>query len=127
MSFLGSIFTWWNGATIGTRLFSARNGYCVGEDGFGNRYFASKKDARRWVIYNGSNDSSRVPPEWHGWLHGTYDELPEDILPPKRSWEKEATGNLTGTPQAHRPAGALEMGGKRARATGDYEPWSPES
>lgn len=79
------------------------------------------------MIYSGSNDSSRVPPEWHGWLHGTYDELPEDILPPKRSWEKEATGNLTGTPQAHRPAGALEMGGKRARATGDYEPWSPES
>ena len=127
MSFLGSIFTWWNGATIGTMLFSARNGNCVGEDDFGNRYFASKKDGRRWVIYNGSNDSSRVTPEWHGWLHGTYDALPQDILPPKRAWEKEATGNLTGTPKAHRPAGALEMGGKRASATGDYESWSPEN
>lgn len=127
MSILGSIFTWWNGATIGTALFSARNGTCVGEDDFGNRYFASKKDHRRWVIYNGANDASRVPPEWHGWLHGTYEGLPEDVLPKKRDWEKQATGNLTGTPLAHRPAGALEKGGKRARATGDYEAWSPDS
>jgi NADH:ubiquinone oxidoreductase subunit len=28
--------------------------------------------------------------------------------------------------QAYRPQGALEQGGRRARATGDYEAWSPE-
>ncbi len=127
MSILGSIFTWWNGATIGTALFSARNGRCVGEDIFGNKYYSGKKSNKRWVIYNGSNDASRVAPEWHGWLHGTLDDLPDQILPPKRDWEKEATGNLTGTPNAHRPTGALEKGGKRATASGDYESWSPDS
>jgi len=33
---------------------------------------------------------------------------------------------MTGTAHAYRPAGALEQGGKRAAATGDYEAWSPE-
>ncbi|MFM6853450.1 MAG: NADH-ubiquinone oxidoreductase subunit NDUFA12 family protein, partial [Sphingopyxis sp.] len=67
MAILGKIFTWWDGATIGTLLFSARNGVNVGEDSLGNRYFQSRNGDRRWVIYNGSNDASRVPPEWHGW------------------------------------------------------------
>jgi NADH:ubiquinone oxidoreductase subunit len=33
---------------------------------------------------------------------------------------------MTGTPLAYRPSGALEKGGKRAAATGDYEAWTPE-
>ena len=37
-----------------------------------------------------------------------------------------ATANATGTPAAYRPAGALERGGARAPATGDYEAWQPE-
>ena len=41
-------------------------------------------------------------------------------------WQKEHLPNLTGTPEAYRPAGSLERGGKRARATGDYEAWQPE-
>ncbi len=73
------------------------------------------------MLYKGSNDASRVPPEWHGWLHGTFDELPTDILPAPRAWEKEASPNLTGSTGAYRPAGALERGGQRAAATGDYE------
>tara|TARA_R110001599_G_scaffold223889_5_gene423069 strand:+ start:11858 stop:12265 length:408 start_codon:yes stop_codon:yes gene_type:complete len=131
MNILANIFTWWNGATIGTALFSARNGQRVGEDVFGNVYFQSKKESsghparRRWVIYNGANDASRVPPEWHGWLHHSYDEIPESHLPQARIWEKEPSGNLTGTAQAYRPAGALEEGGRRAAATGDYESWNP--
>lgn len=133
MGLLANIFTWWDGATIGTSLFSARNGKCVGEDVFGNTYHQEKKpskndgppEGRRWVIYNGANDASRVPPEWHGWLHHSYDEIPESHLPQPRIWEKDPTGNLTGTANAYRPAGALEAGGVRAVATGDYEPWSP--
>lgn len=131
MTILGKIFTWWDGATIGTAIFSAMNGRAVGEDHLGNRYFQSKKAGkagqkdRRWVIYNGANDASRVPPEWHGWLHYSFDDAPESHLPPARIWEKEPTANLTGTAQAYRPQGALEAGGVRARATGDYEPWSP--
>ena len=95
MNILAKIFTWWNGATIGTSLFSARNGKRVGEDVFGNLYFQAKKGGtghpagQRWVIYNGANDASRVPPEWHGWLHHSYDEIPESYLPQPRIWEKE--------------------------------------
>jgi NADH:ubiquinone oxidoreductase subunit len=130
MGLLMSIFTWWDGATIGTSLFSRRNGRKVGEDALGNVYFETKPGVRgqqrRWVIYNGSNDASRVPPEWHGWLHGTLDEVPDRGLPPPRAWEKPALPNVTGTPLAYRPSGALERGGRRAAATGDYEAWSPD-
>lgn len=127
MGILSKIFTWWDGATIGTALFSMRNGVQVGSDDAGNRYYQSKDTVRRWVIYNGANDAGRVDPDWHGWLHHTHDGAPETYLPPARNWELDATGNLTGTSAAYRPAGALEQGGKRARAVGDYEAWSPDA
>lgn len=132
MGILMKIFTWWDGATIGTSLWSARNGEHVGTDAQGNKYYRSTKRKtpegleRRWVIYDGANDASRVPSEWHGWLHHSYDELPESHLAPPRIWEVDYTPNVTGTSQAYRPLGALERGGKRARATGDYEAWTPE-
>jgi len=128
MGLLKSIFTWWEGATIGTRLFSSFNGAKVGADALGNAYFESKKSIagrmRRWVIYSGANDASRVPPEWFGWLHHQTDAIPEQ-LPAPRSWVKPPVPNLTGTSAAYRPSGALERGGNRAAATGDYEAWSP--
>lgn len=131
MGILSKIFTWWDGATIGTALFSAMNGEHVGTDAQGNKYYRAKKKSpdgreRRWVIYDGANDASRVPAEWHGWLHGAFDDIPESHLPPPRVWEVDYTPNATGTPAAYRPAGALERGGQRARATGDYESWTPE-
>ena len=126
------IFTWWDGATIGTSLWSARNGEHVGTDAQGNKYYRSSKKLpdgreRRWVIYDGPNDASRVPAEWHGWLHGSFDGVPESFLPPARIWEVDFVPNATGTQNAYRPQGALEQGGVRARATGDYEAWSPDS
>ncbi len=137
MGFLSKIFTWWDGATIGTLLHNALKGELVGTDAQGNRYYREKKrgknDAfgqeRRWVIYKGANDASRVPAEWHGWLHGSFEDgaVPESNLPPPRIWEADFTPNATGTPGAYLPQGALERGGKRARATGDYEAWSPEA
>lgn len=126
MGLLKQIFTWWNGATIGTSLFTRRNGRRVGSDAAGNVYFQSKKGDRRWVIYSGSNDSSRIPPEWFSWLHHQIDDLPDDALPPVRRFQKPPTANLTGTPHAYRPSGALERGGNRAAATGDYQAWAPE-
>jgi NADH:ubiquinone oxidoreductase subunit len=136
MSILSKLFIWWDGATFGTMLDNARNGERVGTDAQGNAYFRAKKpfpkghpragQERRWVIYAGPNDASRVPPEWHGWLHSTFDGIPESFLPPARIWEVDYTPNATGTALAYRPQGALEKGGVRARATGDYEAWSPE-
>ena len=138
------IFTWWDGATIGTHLWASRaKGEHVGTDAAGNKYYRAKPKTgakaaaandgsytsrdKRWVIYNGANDASRVPSEWHGWLHGTYDEVPESHLPPPRVWEVDYTPNATGTAAAYRPQGALERGGQRARAVGDYEAWTPGS
>lgn len=133
MGILAKIFTWWNGATIGTSLWSSRFGEHVGTDAQGNKYYRSAKlkttqgYERRWVIYAGANDASNVPAEWFGWLHHNADGLPESYLPPPRIWEVDYTPNATGTAQAYRPLGALERGGKRARATGDYEAWSPDA
>ena len=137
MGILSKIFTWWDCATIGTLLDSGLTGEHVGTDAQGNRYFRAKKRQaaggpfagreRRWVLYNGANDASRVPPEWHGWIHGTFDGVPESYLPPARIFEVDYTPNATGTPAAYRPQGALERGGQRARATGDYEAWSPDA
>lgn len=132
MGILAKIFTWWDGATIGTLLYSSRNGVLVGEDDLGNRYYKSRtvksgEAERRWVMYNGANDAARVSPDWHGWLHNTFEGEPETYLPPVRGWELDRPGNPTGSDAAYRPKGAIEAGGKRARATGDYQAWSPDA
>ena len=131
MTILGKIFTWWDGATIGTHLWSWRHGEKIGTDAQGNAYYRGGKHPdgreRRWVIYQGANDASRVPAEWHGWLHGSFDGVPESNLPPPRIWEADYEPNATGTAAAYRPAGALERGGRRAAASGDYEAWSPDA
>jgi NADH:ubiquinone oxidoreductase subunit len=124
MGFFKNLFTWWEGASTGTALFSRRHGSRVGEDGEGNAYFEGK--GRRWVIYKGSNDVSRVPPEWYAWLTRQIDDVPDKALPPAPKFLKPATPNLTGTGGAYRPAGALERGGQRAAASGDYQPWTPD-
>ena len=123
MSLLKSIFTWWNGPGFGTRIAVGRATE-VGRDGQGNVYYTS--GAKRWVIYNGTPEASRVPPEWYLWLHKTVDTLPTERPLRPRVWEKPWVPNLTGTPQAHAPSGSLAVAAKRAKATGDYEAWSPE-
>ena len=111
---------------IGTKLFTWWKGELVGTDAFGNRYFRAKDGSRkRWVIYKGKPEASKVPPEWHAWLHRT------TVAPPtgqsaRRPWQKEHQPNLTGTLAAYRPPGSLLRGGRRPHATGDYEAWKPE-
>lgn len=120
-------FTWWNGATIGTLWTTWRLGHFVGEDEQGNRYYRNRTRARRWVIYKGLADASRVPPDWHGWLHYTVKDPPTEQPPRIKPWEREHRPNLTGTPHAYHPPGSLYRDSQRARATGDYEAWSPEA
>ena len=122
-----AIFTWWNGATVGTSLFTRLNGREVGHDDAGNIYFQHRKNpARRWVIYNGDNDGSRVPPVWQAWLRGTINDLPDKIMPPKREFEQPPTANLTGRDDSYRPSGSLLRGDRRPASTGDYQPWTPD-
>ncbi|MDP6564350.1 MAG: NADH:ubiquinone oxidoreductase subunit NDUFA12 [Alphaproteobacteria bacterium] len=114
------------GATVGTRLMTWWKGQLVGEDQFGNKYYTEKSGGgRRWVIYEGAPEASKVPPEWHAWLHRTVDEPPLGERPPI-PWERQHQENLTGTAAAHRPAGSVLAEGRRPKATGDYEAWTPE-
>ena len=124
VSLLSQIFTWWNGQTLGTRLFTARRGKHVGEDAEGNIYYQSADGSRRWVIYNGEAEASRVAPEWHGWLHHTWQEPPTESPPLRRPWAKTHVPNLTGTALAYRPPGSLL--GPEPAPRRDYEAWSPE-
>lgn len=125
-----NLFTWWEGKTFGTWLATLVSGTEVGRDGDGNIYYRSSKGPvgteRRWVIYNGVNDSSRVPPEWHLWLHHTRAEPPSDVPLPVKLWERPWRPNPTGTDSAERPRGALAEGGHRAPAAADYRAWSPD-
>lgn len=129
---LAKLFSWWNGATIGTLVTVKARGEHVGTDEFGNRYFESRDNVsydgrrRRWVLYNGYAEASKVPPDWHGWLRYTYDEAPSETPLPRKPWEKDHLPNLTGTPMAWRPQGSLAAEGVRPRADGDYEAWRPE-
>lgn len=128
MGFLNRIFTWWNGPGLGTRIQTRRHGNEVGRDGEGNIYYRRGKGAteRRWVIYNGTPEATRVPPDWHAWLRRTVDLPPTEAPITPRVWERPWEPNATGTDAAHVPSGSLEASGKRARATGDYRAWSPE-
>ena len=115
--------------TVGTRLFTWLRGELVGEDSQGNRYYRERKTIagrrqKRWVIYRGEAEASRVPPEWHAWLHSKTLPVPTTRATPK-SWQKPHEPNRTGTDLAYRPPGHTLMGGNRAKATGDYEPWTP--
>ena len=127
MGMLANMFTWWNGASIGTAIFSRRNGKEVGRDDEGNVYFQHRRDpTRRWVIYHGSNDSSRVPPGWNAWLRGTIGDIPGNALPDRRTFEQPPQANATGTMVAYRPEGSMGSKGVRPAATGDYQAWKPE-
>jgi NADH:ubiquinone oxidoreductase subunit len=125
MSLLRMIFIWWRDATPGTWLTTMLYGEYVGADSFANRYYQNKAGKRRWVIYSGTVEASRVPPDWHGWLHHTFKE-PPTVAPFKaKSWELEHQPNLTGTGGAYHPEGSLAARGERPAATGDYEAWKP--
>jgi NADH:ubiquinone oxidoreductase subunit len=126
MSLLRMIFVWWRGATLGTLVTTWWSGKYVGADKYGNRYYQTADGKRRWVLYNGTVEASRVPPDWHGWLHHTFKDAPTVAPFASKSWEKEHLPNLSGTPDAYRPEGSLTKSGRRPHATGDYEAWKPE-
>ena len=126
MSLLSQIFTWWNGQTIGTRVYTARKGQLVGEDEQGNKFYQADGGKRRWVIYAGEAEASSVSPDWHGWLHHTFAEPPKEGHLPRRAWEKDHKPNLTGTDAAYHPPGSVLTPASRPRAGGDYEAWQPE-
>ena len=120
----------------GTILYTWIFGQRGGSDEAGNRYYrrhsgrarrrANNGREQRWVMYNGEKEASRVPPEWHEWLHHISDDPPAEMPRQQPGWRKPHRPNLSGTPEAYHPHGHVLGGGERAPATGDYEPWRPE-
>jgi len=116
--------------SVGTLLYTLLNGRHVGTDSFGNRYYVGRGERhgarqKRWVLYKGAAEASKVPPDWHAWLHHTIAAPPSEQPLAAKPWEKEHEANRTGTPQAYLPPGHVLAGGARRPATGDYQPWRP--
>jgi NADH:ubiquinone oxidoreductase subunit len=118
------VFTWWDGQTLNTQLYTWRKGVKVGEDEQGNIFYQTRDGVRRWVIFNGDMEASRVSPDWHGWLHHTFAEPPSKVPFAHKSWEIPHQENLTGTAQAYAPAGSIRRAKPADRS--DYEAWQPE-
>ena len=124
MKFLLRLLTWWNSQTLNTQVYTWRKGVKVGEDAQGNVFYRSRDGKRRWVIYNGEIEASRISPDWHGWLHHTWDETPSERPLAHKAWERPHHENLTGTTGAYLPAGSLRRANPAERR--DYEAWQPE-
>jgi len=117
-------------ATAITHVLSWLKGEQVGVDSEGNKYYQERREPagrrqRRWVIYEGADEASRIPPEWHAWLHYTVNQMPDSANKGFKPWQQEHRPNLTGTEAAYRPPGHTLEGGRRSAATGDYDPWIP--
>ncbi len=100
----------------------------VGKDQFGNHYYRERKTVkgvreRRWVIYVGEPEASKVPPEWHIWLHHTADAPIAEQSPLRKNWQKPYEQNQSGSQAAYFPPSHT---GHRAKATGDYQAWQPK-
>ncbi len=116
---------------LGTMMQTLFCGVKVGQDEFGNRYYRARGAApkgrreQRWVIYAGEPEASKVPPEWHIWLHhmSSAPLAKNDVF--HQPWQKPHQPNQSGTQAAWMPPGHTLGGGQRGKAIGDYEAWTP--
>jgi len=116
---------------IVTRISTMFTGLLAGEDAQGNRYYTERKPSkmpgsvlkqRRWVIYNGPAEPTRVPPEWHAWLHHIVDDAPTAESVIKYEWQKDHQPNQTGTRNAYKPSDTTTAAAK----PDSYQAWNPE-
>ena len=119
MVFFKLIFTWWNRQTIGTFIYTLFTGKFVGCDEFGNKYYSNSK-GKRWLIYKDKVESSKIPPEWHLWMHFLTQKKPSENIN-KYTWQKKHEENLTGTVKAYKPEGSLRSDSKKNMRK--YETW----
>ena len=119
---LKEIFTWWNGQTLGTRLWTYFYGIAAGVDSQGNKYFHNKKDTKRWVIYAQEVESTYVNPEWNNWLRFTSKAKASEKE--KYEWQKNHLSNQTGTVNAYDPENINSNESSKKRDD-DYIRWSP--
>ena len=72
-----------------------------GKDYFGNKYYQNKS-GKRWVIYNGEVDATKIPNEWYSWMHYLSNKI-EHVQELKNSVGKKNEPNQTGTTKAFHP------------------------
>ncbi|MDA0902183.1 MAG: NADH-ubiquinone oxidoreductase subunit NDUFA12 family protein [Proteobacteria bacterium] len=106
--------------------FSSRK---AGSDEFGNIYYEEKRvnptsgRKKRFVIYKGSNEASKIPSRWHSWIHYTTDEAPISSKAERYPWQKIHLPNLTGTKYDF----LLSLRSKGKQETKKYyQSWSPD-
>ena len=104
LTILKEIFTWWNQQTLGTRIQIFFFGKLVGKDHLGNKYYQSKS-GKRWVIYNGEIEASKIPNEWYSWMHFTKNKIENIHEFKKFVWQKPHQSNMTGSNKAYSPKG----------------------
>ena len=121
INFLKQIFTWWHKQTVGTFIYTLFTGKLIGRDQFGNKYYSNSKE-RRWVIYKDNIESSKIPPDWHSWIHFLKINKPSNEGK-KFLWQKQYEENLTGTDRAYKPEGSLSSSLKKNMKI--YEIWKP--
>ncbi len=116
--------------SIGTKLYTWFYGKIVGTDEIGNKYYTNSNNpsdlnSKRWVIFDGEIEASKIPPHWHAWLHKSIDAPPLNYNH-KYSWQKDHKQNMTGTKNAHFPSSnPLSSKYKPNQIKADYESWSP--
>lgn len=99
-------------------LFTKIFGTCAGKDLYGNQFYFYKKSGRekRWVIYKGICDPSKIAAEWHSWLHFINNDTPKA---PKKTWSP----NTTGTKFLHNSISSIENIPQTTLKY--YEGWNP--
>ena len=61
-------------------------GKFVGKDNSGNKYYQNNK-GKRWVIYNGEINASKIESDWYQWMHYQTDTNPSKVKVSKHSWQ----------------------------------------
>lgn len=104
---------------IGLLFYTKFFGKLTGSDVFNNRYYCSKNltNGKRWVVYNGVNDPSKIDANWFAWLHFMTDAAPSQK---NANW----IPNTTGTKFAQKMITSIENIPRTA--LNYYESWSPD-
>ena len=118
LTLIKEMLTWWNHQTFGTRLNTIFFGKLVGEDHFGNKYYENKKRKKRWVIYKGEIEATKIPVEWYSWMHSIKNKIEETHELKKYDWQKNHLSNQTGTNKAYNPQKNLDANKKK------YKSWN---
>jgi len=115
------IFTWWNSQTIGTFIYTIFFGKFVGKDESGNKYYENRHKEKRWVIYKGEINASKITSDWYSWIHHINEKNPLEKKIDKFAWQKPHEENRTGTSKAYKP----NKISKKNKNFKKYEIWKP--